>query len=382
MTPSRPRLAARRKARGFTQEELAYALGVDRSTVARWEAGETDPQPWARRKLGRTLGLSADALDELLALDTTAAQERPVNDERGAVQSADDVRDLLDELAARYLTQPSAALLVEAAQCHGAVSQLMTAARSDGGRRPLHHLAVTTSTLLSQLIWDASGRRDAVTAWAYCDEAAQHAAACGDVAGQANADLRKTFIALYAVTGPRDPARGLATAEGAALASKSLSPALSGLAQLHAAEALAMMGEYRRCEQSLSLAETAFDRIGADDPAADVHAPGQLGRLAGSCYLALGTPERAEPLLARTADELRGRDKTRSLVLGNLALSYLRQRQLDAATATLHEAIGLLEQSRGGGGMTVVFGVARELYPWRELAAVQDVHDRLLALMA
>jgi hypothetical protein len=32
--------------------------------------------------------------------------------------------------------------------------------------------------------------------------------------------------------------------------------------------------------------------------------------------------------------------------------------------------------------MTVVFRAARELYPWRQEAAVQDIHDRLLGLMA
>lgn len=79
---------------------------------------------------------------------------------------------------------------------------------------------------------------------------------------------------------------------------------------------------------------------------------------------------------------LNARPKTRSLVLGNFALAYLRQRQLDAATATLHEAIDLLEASRGGGGRTVVFSAGRELYSWRAEPAVHDVQDRLLALVA
>jgi hypothetical protein len=143
-----------------------------------------------------------------------------------------------------------------------------------------------------------------------------------------------------------------------------------------------MLGEYRQCEQALSAAERAFAAMPPDDVAADVFSPAQFGRLAGSCYLFLGHPERAEQFLAATVDQLHDRQKTRSLVLGNLALSFIRQRQLEAATDTLHRAVDLLEQSRGGGGMTVVFGAARELYPWRQEAAVQDVHDRLLGLMA
>jgi hypothetical protein len=48
----------------------------------------------------------------------------------------------------------------------------------------------------------------------------------------------------------------------------------------------------------------------------------------------------------------------------------------------MHSAIDLLEHTRGGGGMTVVFGAARELYPFRNETVVQDIHDRLLGLMA
>jgi tetratricopeptide (TPR) repeat protein/DNA-binding XRE family transcriptional regulator len=63
----RGRLAQRRKALGLTQEDLAGLLGVERSTVVRWERGETEPLPWIRPKLARALRVSADRLEELLA---------------------------------------------------------------------------------------------------------------------------------------------------------------------------------------------------------------------------------------------------------------------------------------------------------------------------
>jgi tetratricopeptide (TPR) repeat protein/transcriptional regulator with XRE-family HTH domain len=62
----RRRLAQRRKALGLTQEALAGLLNVEPSTVARWERGETEPLPWIRPKLGETLRVSADRLDDLL----------------------------------------------------------------------------------------------------------------------------------------------------------------------------------------------------------------------------------------------------------------------------------------------------------------------------
>ena len=55
-----------RRTAGLTQEELAGRIGVDRSTVGRWEAGSVDPTLWARGELARVLRISAEALGELL----------------------------------------------------------------------------------------------------------------------------------------------------------------------------------------------------------------------------------------------------------------------------------------------------------------------------
>lgn len=66
-TCRRQRLARARKAAGLTQEELGYRVGVDRSTVGRWEAGETEPQPWLRPKLARHLHVTPAHLDGLLS---------------------------------------------------------------------------------------------------------------------------------------------------------------------------------------------------------------------------------------------------------------------------------------------------------------------------
>jgi transcriptional regulator with XRE-family HTH domain len=71
----RDRLAQRRKAAGLTQEQLAAELGVERTTVVRWERGQTQPQPWLRPRLAKALGVSADRIEELLAAD--AAPARP-----------------------------------------------------------------------------------------------------------------------------------------------------------------------------------------------------------------------------------------------------------------------------------------------------------------
>lgn len=62
----RQQLTQRRKAVGFTQESLAEHLGVERSTVIRWEGGDSEPLPSIRPSLARALQVSIDQLAELL----------------------------------------------------------------------------------------------------------------------------------------------------------------------------------------------------------------------------------------------------------------------------------------------------------------------------
>ena len=65
----RERLAQRRKALGLIQEDLAGLLGVQRSTVVRWERGGAAPLPFIRPKLARALQVPVSRLAELLAGD-------------------------------------------------------------------------------------------------------------------------------------------------------------------------------------------------------------------------------------------------------------------------------------------------------------------------
>lgn len=69
MRRRRDELAARRRSRGLTQEALAHRLQVGRTTVARWEAGDTTPLPWVRPLLADLLQISSGQLASLLRTD-------------------------------------------------------------------------------------------------------------------------------------------------------------------------------------------------------------------------------------------------------------------------------------------------------------------------
>ena len=59
----------RRRALGLTQEALAELVAVGRSTVVRWEHGESEPQPSIRPRLAEALKVSEDLLESLLTTD-------------------------------------------------------------------------------------------------------------------------------------------------------------------------------------------------------------------------------------------------------------------------------------------------------------------------
>lgn len=386
MSPKRHSLAAARRVAGHSQETLAGRIDVDRTTIQRWEAGESAPQPWHRPRLAEALGLSLDQLAELL--DAPDVLYQPVDDRLSyAVQRPGSVdlvavarlREQVHSLDERYDSEPSTSLLAETGMCLGQAAFLRTHAPTNRVRRELWAVEAESATLMGQLVWDASQRRDHATANVYLDQAVAAAHEVGDRAAEGLAMLRKSFIALY---GEKDPAAGLTLTMQTAAITKDTSQVLTGLAVLHAAEAHAMLGQRPECEQALTDADGYFDRIGETDVALELFSPTQPGRLAGSCYLFLGKAKRAQPILEATAQELRDRSKSQAIALGNLSLAYVRQGQPDEAAAVLHQAIDVVELTWGGGGLNIVFAACLELQPWRQVPAVQDVYDRVMTLMA
>ncbi|MBQ0900543.1 helix-turn-helix transcriptional regulator [Micromonospora sp. U21] len=381
----RHRLAQRRKAVGLSQERLAEALGVDRSTVVRWERAETDPQPWHRPHLAAALSLSIEELADLL---TDTGQPPSPPDERlgyvlrhpGHVDlvAVAYLRERVRHLDERYDRTPSTLLLAEAGQLHGQATFLES--NSSGQvRRELAAAVAESATLMGQLVWDASQRRDHATSVTYFDQAISAARETRDVVTEANALLRKSYLALY---GTRQPTVGLALTTRAAATSHRDSHVVAGLAQLHRAEAHAMLDQARDCSDALGRAEAHFASVDADDPAVALFCPSHHARLAGSCWLFLGKPDAAISALETARHLVATSHKSTAVVLGNLALASILQRDVEAATSYLHQAVDVIERTRAGGGLTLAFAAARHLRPWRDEPLVQAVDDRLLTLMA
>jgi transcriptional regulator with XRE-family HTH domain len=190
----RYRLAQRRKTVGLSQERLAEIVGVDRSTVVRWERADTDPQPWHRPGLATTLKLSLEELAELLA-DKGEPPARPnerldyalKNPARVDLDAVAYLRERVRRLDEQYDRLPSILLLAEAGQLHGQTLFLREHAGSGRVQRELTVAATESATLMGQLDWDASQRRDHATAVSYLDQAIVGARQTRDLVAQANA---------------------------------------------------------------------------------------------------------------------------------------------------------------------------------------------------
>jgi transcriptional regulator with XRE-family HTH domain/tetratricopeptide (TPR) repeat protein len=399
MVGRRDALKAARKAAGHTLESLAEAVGVDRSTVIRWESGQSEPQPPHRPKLASDLKVSLARLDVLLlATDETRepqTAERPSTGSEITVAEDDRVdyvlcnprsvdlitvatlREHIRELDRSYESTPSAQLIGQAAQWLGHIMLLKGYA---AGRVVIALLAAEAEAaiLVGQLAWDASQRREPQAATLYFEQARTAGRQIRDPAIEGLALLRQSFVALY---GERDPYNGLSLASQAAQTGGATSSVIAGLGLLHTAEAHAMLGQRRECELALAEADGYLAQIDVADPARELFSSTQPGRLAGSCYLALGQERRAQRILEDTARDFDHPSKNQAIVWGNLGLAHLRQNELDQAAAALHRAIDVIETTRGGGGLNIVFDAARELHAWRQLPVVGDLQDRLLTLM-
>lgn len=342
------------------------------------------PQPWNQPDLANALGLTLDDLDQLLADGPASPGEADRIDHALLRPSQLDLvtvahlRERVQSLDQRYDRVPSTTLLADAGHVLGQVAFLSQHAPGGRARLELSGVEAEAATLMGQLVWDASQRRDHANARTYFDQAVRAARDIGETSVEGHALLRSSYVALY---GEHDPKLGLRLTQQAADISRPTSHVLTGLALLHTAEANAMLGDGRACEAALSEAETEFGKIAATDIAGYLHSPTQFSRLAGSCYLFLGDHRRAQEILEKAARAMQRPNKSRAIVLGNLSLAHLRQDSLDAATAALHEAIDVVETTRGGGGLNIVFDAGRELRRWRAEPIVQDVYDRLLSLM-
>ncbi|MFG2105192.1 helix-turn-helix transcriptional regulator [Micromonospora chersina] len=282
MALKRHRLCQRRKALGFSQERLAELLGVERSTVVRWENVETDPQPWLRTRIASALGVTLEQLDDML-VDVSVAAHRgqAMGDDALSAASGPARLDLLSGLRTfltSYLTASD-----------GPMPSLADVRRGVGRVHNLYQRASYTSA--ARLLPDVLSQATALTG---------HASGLHRSSGFRL--LAAAYIAaskLGAKVGDGDTA--LLTADRASTAARLADDqALAAVAAYQAACALMRMpGRAGDAEQ---IVLTSVNRLGAVDDPDLLSAQGSLVLLAAVMAAGQGNSKDAGQFLARAGD--------------------------------------------------------------------------------
>ncbi len=289
-------LATRREALGFTQETLAQELGVELSTVGRWERGMLTPRPWRRPGLAKTLNLSLEELDALLSspevpvavghrltitrrevmADAALLSGAVVADHVAGQRDDEQPRSPGGDLTHHGMTLTSASALVtgihrayQAAQ-YGRVAQLLPSVTvavdalvAEGPakeRREAFILQCSVSVAAAKL---AARTRHAGAGWAEAERALVAAEAAGDGFGRAAAAYQRACALLRAGRG-EDAEQEAADAAGELRGSDPESLTWRGALTLISSIAAARRNDAAEAGRRLDHADDLARRLGAD----------------------------------------------------------------------------------------------------------------------
>ncbi|MEU9922339.1 helix-turn-helix transcriptional regulator [Streptomyces griseoluteus] len=403
-------LARRRKALGHSQEKLAQLLGVDRTTVGRWESGRIAPQPAQRRALAAVLEISLHELDALLA------PPRPTGEaDRGRLSGgpmhAGDSDEMIRREFLRLLTVSGALAALPAeeaealadrvrrgtpadfARMNGHLWQVYQLARSKrsvhpvvrdqltrltealaqnpGGTRPLLTAAADLFQLAGEVAFDADRHSDAVSSYALAASLSQDAGAY-DL--WACALVRHAYVEM-AEHRYTQAVEMLGAAEALAARGDSALPTRYWVASVRA-EAHAGLGDLDACERALDRAEEVQGLNGDGDNGGWLRFDGsRLAEERGARYVRLERLDLAESTLKKALDQgplASGRSlRRRGTVLAGLAAVGAKRGDPEQVVAYGSQAVELARTSASG----YVARRLRDLYA--EVGTLR--HDRRVA---
>ncbi|MEU0481348.1 helix-turn-helix domain-containing protein [Streptosporangium sp. NPDC006013] len=392
----RQHLADRRRSLGYSQESLAEELDVDRSTVARWERGECDPQPVSRPMLATLLQVSWEELEALLGAANSPAVScfPPARVITGLVVTAPDVdlcecddmkrRELLRLLSVTgtlvALPQTDSADADQAAQTaqaldldqyeqlnihlwqvfalsqskrlvYPAVGQqlrLLTAGLEQAKTAALHQrlcaLAGDLYQLAGEIFFDSNRYTDA----AFCYTLAANA---GKEAGShdlwACALTRHAFVSMYEHRFPQAASMLSLAARVAARGDTQLSTR-QWVAAVQA-QGFAVLGDLDACNRALDTADQVRTLSEPVTSSGWLRFDGsRLAEERGTCYLRLGRADLAESALTEALNRAVSL-RRRGSVLTDLAMLGIQRHNVDQVLHYGGAAVALAEQTQSSG---------------------------------
>lgn len=389
-------LAALRHTAGHSQESLAAAIGVDRTTVARWETGLATPQAIHRRSLAHVLGIGLDQLAQVLSGHpaTPSTPPGPAASIRQAGETDMNRRTFLSGLGAAALTtgpntrigaghsdvqriRDTTAAFSALDQRHGgghartAVVSYLTGDVADllAGR--------FTSTDVRNSAYSAAGELAYLIGWMGFDasdhEAATHYFRLGTELAEEADDPPLAGHILRAMAhqaldrGELIQAMRLGTAAVHGRRYSSASPRERALLGVIHARTLIATGHGPAGATALRTAEDDLTRADGDEPArVSFFSEAALAHETGLALRDAGDLTGAKQQLRRSAtlrDPVAFR-RTHTVTLGYLAAIQARRGDIDEACTTWTTALDTMPSVRSGRAINNALAVRRELQPY------------------
>ncbi|MGY0060580.1 helix-turn-helix domain-containing protein [Streptomyces sp. LZ34] len=412
-------LAERRRSLGFGQEGLAHALGIDRTTVCRWESGKTVPQPPLRPDLAAALQLDLAELDALLAQPRTAEEpaSAPPSDHYGP-GSADDMirREFLRVIAVTgaLTTVPTdeAEDLAESLRrassqdflrMNGHLWQVYQLARTKGAVYPVvrdqlsnlndafsghsqpefRTMCAAASDLLQlagELSFDSNRYTEAATSYTLAASASRDAGAY-DL--WACALVRHAYIDVHERR-YQEAAHTLSAAEKVARRGDHSLSTRHWVAAVQA-EAYAGLGDLRACERALDTAEEVLRLSSPGHSSGWLRFDGsRLAEARGARYTQLGRLDLAEQALQGALKQpvlAQGQSyRRRAAVLTDLAAIGAKRSNTDQVITYGREALQLARQSGSGYVARKLLSLRTAISPLAHNTRVADLATEIAAL--
>ncbi|MBA2284141.1 MAG: helix-turn-helix transcriptional regulator [Ktedonobacteraceae bacterium] len=106
----------------------------------------------------------------------------------------------------------------------------------------------------------------------------------------------------------------------------------------------------------------------------------RLPALQGACYVRLGKPDQAEPILQKALLQSAKTNRRRAMILSDLALSALQQADIETACTYAEEAVTLAGLSESGFLRNNVLKIQQQLTPFISIEAVRALEQHIAAL--
>ncbi|WP_197523318.1 helix-turn-helix transcriptional regulator [Actinokineospora pegani] len=386
-------LAVVRKRRGYSQESFAQEIGVEFSTVGRWERGTHQPHPWMRAKIAKLLNVTVDQLADLL--ETSSQMEDGVNRREfmgiaaGTTLSASTtfrppLSSRAGETDLRYLLERTARLRRLDNYLGGRDTYSLYASELASTAEYVRNVSCLPKirTALTGVVSEQAQ----LVGWAAFDagmhaEAKKHYSDSLKAAKEAeDATLTGNALAFLAYQEVSTTGPNIRLAEASfAAAEKDATPRVRALLLERKAWTYAVAGDRQATEKALTEAKLALHSESSRPEPDWVFwvDDNEIEIMAGRCWAELHRPLRAvsvlDTALARF-DDTQARDK--ALYMTSLAHALIDGKEIERAALVTQEAMRLAQGVGSARPSARIRGVVHRLQDFKNSAAVTRVLEQ------